>query len=356
MASIDISPFAGRSGIVNWSKEGQGMIRPRPGNRAVGRLGISVSQMRSLTVGRYLGELYDGNVAPIVLTKQQLLPALWAYCESGQFQREVRKVDQKMNVTNGTSSSSTFRSDQMGDIATKSSRTACPNRRVTTQHSGSSTAARGVNRHAPGRRCAAAGLPWPAELDDKMHLSKRARALVKRCEELPNLPTMTALFAFHRCAARNPLPSDCSDCWPQRVLSRQRCANSQGEPTLDDWLRNNFFEEHCKLFHERPFVWHIWDGRKRDGFHALVNYHKLCEGKGKGRKLLESLTYSYLGDWITRQKDEVKRGEGGAEDRLAAALELQNRLEAILQGEPPFDIFVRWKPCPAAYRLGAGHQ
>jgi hypothetical protein len=91
-------------------------------------------------------------------------------------------------------------------------------------------------------------------------------------------------------------------------------------------------------------VWHIWDGRKRDGFHALVNYHELCEDGGKGRKLLESLTYSYLGEWITRQKDGVKRGEGGAEDRLAAALELQKRLEAILEGEPPFDIFVRWKP------------
>ena len=45
---------------------------------------------------------------------------------------------------------------------------------------------------------------------------------------------------------------------------------------LDDWLRNDFFEEHCKLFQQRPFIWHIWDGRKRDGFHALVNYHKLA--------------------------------------------------------------------------------
>ena len=93
-----------------------------------------------------------------------------------------------------------------------------------------------------------------------------------------------------------------------------------------------------------PFIWHIWDGRKRDGFHALVNYHKLAEGDGKGRRLLESLTYSYLGDWISRQQDGVKRGEGGAEDRLSAALELQKRLVAILEGEPPFDLFVRWKP------------
>ena len=98
------------------------------------------------------------------------------------------------------------------------------------------------------------------------------------------------------------------------------------------------------MFHDRPFVWHIWDGRKRDGFHALVDYHKLAAGEGNGRKLLENLTYSYLGDWIGRQRDEVKRGEGGAEDRLAAALKLQDRLKSILEGDPPFDLFVRWKP------------
>ena len=116
-----------------------------------------------------------------------------------------------------------------------------------------------------------------------------------------------------------------------------------GSATLDDYLRNRFFEEHYKLFHHRPFVWHIHDGRP-DGFQALVNYHKLAAGQGKGRQLLESLTWSYLGDWITRQQDGVKRGEGGADDRLLAALELQKRLAAILEGEPPFDIFVRWKP------------
>ena len=84
------------------------------------------------------------------------------------------------------------------------------------------------------------------------------------------------------------------------------------------------------------------DGRKRDGFHALVNYHKLAGAKG--RKRLESLTHSYLGDWIIRQRDGVKRGDEGAEERLAAALALKERLEAIIEGEPPFDLFIRWKP------------
>ena len=54
-----------------------------------------------------------------------------------------------------------------------------------------------------------------------------------------------------------------------------RLAAAHGE-TLDDWLCRRFFEQHCRLFHNRPFIWHIWDGRKRDGFHAPVNYHKLA--------------------------------------------------------------------------------
>ena len=80
------------------------------------------------------------------------------------------------------------------------------------------------------------------------------------------------------------------------------------------------------------------------GVYLKENYHKLAEGSGKGRKLLESLTYSYLGEWIGRQQDGVKRSEDGAEDRLVAAMELRKRLVAILEGEPPFDIFIRWKP------------
>ena len=112
---------------------------------------------------------------------------------------------------------------------------------------------------------------------------------------------------------------------------------------LDEWLRNEFFEQHSALFHHRPFIWHIWDGRKRDGFHALINYHKLADGE-KGRRLLENLTHSYLGEWITRQKDGMKRGEEGSDERLAAALALKELLEKIIEGEPPHDIFVRWKP------------
>ena len=35
-----------------------------------------------------------------------------------------------------------------------------------------------------------------------------------------------------------------------------------GEEDLGGWLRDDFFKHHCKVFGNRPFVWHIWDGRR----------------------------------------------------------------------------------------------
>jgi len=110
-----------------------------------------------------------------------------------------------------------------------------------------------------------------------------------------------------------------------------------GGKSLEDWLRNGFFEQHCQLFHQRPFIWQIWDGR-RDSFSALVNYHKL------NRSNLEKLTYTFLGDWVARQKSAKDAGEEGSDARLQAAQELKSKLEKIIEGEAPYDIFVRWKP------------
>ncbi len=106
---------------------------------------------------------------------------------------------------------------------------------------------------------------------------------------------------------------------------------------LEDWLRDAFFEQHCKLFKSRPFIWHLWDGRK-DGFHALVNYHRLDNAA------LQKLTYSYLGDWIRQQDADARADTPGAAERLGAAQALEAELIKILEGEPPYDLFIRWKP------------
>ena len=117
-----------------------------------------------------------------------------------------------------------------------------------------------------------------------------------------------------------------------QLLAQADCAGKG----LDVWLREKFFEQHAKRFHHRPFVWHVWDGLK-DGFAALVNYHRL------DAKNLERLIHTYLGAWIGQQEKGVRDGVDGAPTRLAAAQDLKRRLELILEGEPPYDIFVRWK-------------
>jgi hypothetical protein len=90
------------------------------------------------------------------------------------------------------------------------------------------------------------------------------------------------------------------------------------------------------VFQNRPFILHIWDGRK-DGFSALVNYHKL------DKENLKKLIYTYLGDWLRQCEAKKKNGESGADGLLSAALKLKEKLELILEGEKPYDIFVRWK-------------
>jgi len=126
----------------------------------------------------------------------------------------------------------------------------------------------------------------------------------------------------------------------ERELLASAAASSQ---TLDQWVEDEFFEQHCAVFRHRPFVWHIWDGI-RGGFSALVNYHQFAAPDAGGRRTLDKLTHTYLGDWIARQKADVAAKLDGAETRLAAAEHLKAELEKILEGEPPYDLFVRWKP------------
>jgi len=125
--------------------------------------------------------------------------------------------------------------------------------------------------------------------------------------------------------------------WKASILDKLLAEADCAGKTLEVWLRDKLFEQHCKRFHHCPFIWHIWDGQK-DGFAALVNYHKL------DAKNLERLIHTYLGDWIRLQEQGVKDNSDGAVTRLAAAKHLQQRLQLILEGEPPYDIFVRWKP------------
>jgi hypothetical protein len=301
--------------------------------------------MNSLPRFLYWGDIQDSNINVIVPRNPADLLALAAFVLSDEFPAAIRAIDQKVAVTNATMVKVPFDVLHWRRIAEKEYPNGLPEP-DTTDPSQWPFAGWPAESAAPLHTASARllGYRWPAELDEKLRLSKRARALAERCEDLTKFAADDGIVCIPAVRGVEPAAARLEGLLAAAGMSPAKVRELAGGSDLDDWLRDSFFEEHCKLFHNRPFVWHIWDGRKRDGFHALVNYHKLSEEKGGGRKLLESLTYSYLGEWITRQKDGVKRGEGGAEDRLAAAIELQNRLRLILEGEPPFDLFVRWKP------------
>jgi type II secretory pathway component PulM len=50
---------------------------------------------------------------------------------------------------------------------------------------------------------------------------------------------------------------------------------------------------------------------------VLVNYHRLAADGGAGKRLLEKVTHSYLGDWIDAQRRDQKVGVEGAPVRGA---------------------------------------
>ena len=364
--------YGGREHVFYWRDCGR-IHDENPGAYVKGRSvwrkrGVVVGVMKDLPATLYDGAKFDISCVPVVPKSLEHLLPIWCFCSSPEYNEAVRRIDQKLNVTNATLGKVPFDLDHWTKVASERYPNGLPLPysddpaqwifhghpcgSVVWDETKKRTAHGPLRTHPTVLQVAVArllGYRWPAEQDAGMELADEQREWVSRCKELLSHADEDGIVCIPSVRGEPPagdrllrlLAASFRDEWYDGVLSKLLA--EAGSATLDDYLRNRFFDEHCKLFHHRPFVWHIHDGR-RDGFHALVSYHKLAEGQGKGRRLLESLTYSYLGDWITRQQDGVKRGEGGADDRLLAALELQKRLAAILEGEPPFDIFVRWKP------------
>ncbi|NLF73011.1 MAG: SAM-dependent DNA methyltransferase [Candidatus Anammoximicrobium sp.] len=342
----EVVPYGGRELIVDWRTGGSGMLRPGTENNAYGKSGVSIRHTGNLAATLYGGELYDQTSAVIVPNDPGLLSAIWSFCTHADFYDAVRELDQALKVTNATLVKVPFDLARWEDIAAEKYPNGLPE-----PESDDPTQwlfhGRPEESTVPLQVAAARllGYRWPAELDTEMRLSARARDLVKRCDELLPLADRDGLVCIPAVRGEataadrllNLLAQAYGSAWSTDTLNRLLKDAGYAGKTLETWLRDGFFAQHCELFHQRPFIWQIWDGL-RDGFSILVNYHRL------DRKNLETLLYTYLGDWIVRQKRDETARVDGAQERLAAAVALQKRLELIRDGESPYDIFVRWKP------------
>ncbi len=354
--------YGGVSQAAFW-QSGQGELAESPQARIQGQVGwgksgVVVSEMSQLRRAIHIGVKHEKTMGVVIPKDARHLPAIWAFCEDSDYPRQIRLVDQALKVAPRSLIKVPFDLARWQSIAAKKYPNGLPEPQSDdpTQwlfHGHPAHAEPATILQVAVARLA--GYRWPAELDETMRLAPEARASINKCKDLapfadddgvvPIVPMRGEPAAEGRVRdlLRAAFGGEWSSAKEATLLAAANTDKAKAD-NLDDWLKNRFFAEHCSLFHNRPFVWHIWDGRKKDGFGVLVHYHRLAAPNGEGRRLLEKITHGYLGDWIARQRDEMKATKSGADARLAAALDLQKKLEAILAGEPPYDIFVRWKP------------
>ncbi len=343
--------FGGREHVLFWER-GKGALAESDqariqGLEAISKRGVCVSQMNRLPVTLFTGEYFDNNCSAVIPKDPELVPAVWTFCSSDEYREAVREIDQATKVTNATLMKVPFDLEYWQGAADEQYPGGLPE-----PHSDDPTQwlfsghPKGSDRPLQVAVARLVGYRWPRQTGSSLPdcPALGPDGLEKHADDdgIVSLSTVKG-----EPAASQRLVALLADAfgpeWSGAKLDSLLAKVGFAGKTLDDWMRDGFFEQHCDLFHQRPFVWHIWDGR-RDGFHALVNNHLLTAPNGEGRRTLERLIYSYLGDWVKRQRDDQKAGIEGADARVAAAEYLKTELMNILAGEPPYDLFVRWKP------------
>lgn len=338
------APDSGQNRVVLWEDE-SGQIAAlaesvrhlnhiaqnwRRGKPLWGKQGVIVSQIGAKST-MYWGEIFDSTCFAIVPTIPENLGAVVAFAESGELKRSIGQISPTWKLGSPkTVLQVPFDLAYWSSVAAETFPLGLPEK--------SSDDPTQWSFHGAVAECEAPlqvavsrllGYSWPNQKPDAADSFVDGDGIV--C--LPSVAGEST--AAER--VRALLAASFGDSWSSALLDAHLAAAEGKVGDLEGWLRDKFFGNHCRTFSNRPFVWHIWDGR-RDGFSAFVNYQLL------NRKTLEKLTYTYLGqDWVERQRAESLDETPGADARLLAALKLRQKLEAILEGEKPYDIYSRWK-------------
>lgn len=336
--------YCGLTDIVLWEEGSGDMARSVAarirGHSAWGKPGIVVAKMNSIRASAYLGGLFAKNCAVLSTQTATACPALLEFVTSAGFDEEIQRLDGNLNTATSVFEKVPFDLAHWQAVAAEKYPHGLP------KPFSSDPTQWLFNGHPVGAdqplHVAVArllGYQWPRQTGSSFPdcPALGPDGLEKLADDdgiVPISPAKGEGPAAER--LRELLARAYGKDWN---ATRQEALLAQVDyagASLEDWLRNGFFEQHCALFHHRPFIWHVWDGLK-NGFSALVNYHKLTHAN------LEKLTFAYLGDWIRRQQAAVAAEEAGSDAKLQAAKQLQATLKLILEGEPPYDIFVRWK-------------
>jgi hypothetical protein len=352
------SSFKGCEGIIKW-ENGNGrfhsFVKDRLGEKNISQWiriespilknGVIISAMGNLPSSIYTQTFFDSSSVVLVPKEEGDLKSIWAFVSSSDYSTLVRSIDKSLKVT-GPLIKVPFDKKKWKEASEVQYPNELPlpysNDPNQWLFHGNPKVCKTPLQVAIGRLL---GYRWPAESDPEMELDPEAHFHIQDIQAFDHLSDEDGIFCIPsvngEAAGADRLRDYIQAVWGETyaidTLNQLLEKEDATSKNLENWLRDEFFLQHCKVFNNRPFIWQIWDGRK-DGFSVLVNYHKLTKNN------LSKLIYTYLGDWIRMCESKKRSGESGADGMLSAALKLKESLELILEGEQPYDIFVRWKP------------
>jgi len=195
----------------------------------------------------YEGEAFSDTSCPLVPFSQEDLPAIWAYCSSPEYATDVRAVYQSIVVRPGYLTQVPFDVERWRRTAVLTGPLPEPWSDDPTQwlFEGRPEVSTAPLQVAVGRLV---GYRWPeqAESDD---LDAFADA-----DGIVCLPSVAG-EAPAADRVQRVLAAAFGEAWsPAKAKEFLEKAGSK-KANLADWLRDEFFKQHCALFANRPFVW-----------------------------------------------------------------------------------------------------
>ena len=257
-ASATHVPWGGRENVIFWEDESGELVefvqerlgsevttRWIKGHGAWGQPGVAVAAMRDLRATLYGGEVFTHGVFAVIPRDETLLPALFSFLQSEEFRKIARSLDQKLAIARSVFDGIPFDQNHWRAVADQQYPYGLPE-----PHSDDPTQwlfeGDPSDSTAPLQVAVARLLAyqWPQQdADGLSHLA------------IPDGILPLAPVAGHEPASerlRRVLKSSYGQWWSAESLAELLQQVGYADKGLSAWLRDGFFQQHCKLFHQPP--------------------------------------------------------------------------------------------------------
>ena len=102
-----------------YEEDGKKVVAWLCGSPCWKKKGVAVAWMNHLPASLYLGTVFDNSAAVIMPESEDNLPAVYCFIASGEYTREIRKINQKVQVAAGTLDQVPFDLDYWRKVATE---------------------------------------------------------------------------------------------------------------------------------------------------------------------------------------------------------------------------------------------